>query len=260
MKTAKIALSFDDGRIDNIEVIYRYLIPKGIPCTLFVATAYVDGSCSPEKAPTRRPAMSIENVVALAKEPLVELGLHGDNHSNERSDIEMGRQKMLKWLSYPSSYRFGFASPGTAYPVDKFVDSNDPLFTRDILYLAMGMRISSLKKLRVFARKAGRVLAFRSLFAFAYRETIMDSCSDRVIYRVPIHARTSFEQVKAIIDIAVRRKEAVTLMFHSIDDKKDDTWTWDKRRFCKLIAYLLQLRNQQKIEMLTVRDLHQAIR
>lgn len=256
MEKAMVAISFDDGRSDNVEVIEKQLIPHEIPVTLYVATGYVDGSCPKEKNPTDEPAMSVEDVIRLCGEPLVEIGLHGDMHLNEDWDIRNGWKKLAEWVGeLLGSQSFGFASPGTGYPIDRFRGSVDPFFHEQVLYLAMGLRIRSLSRYRTLSRKAARVVRSPFLFRAAYRETLMRDCPDRVVYRVPVHASTSCGQIKALVDDAVRSKAALTLMFHSIGVPDGGTWSWDQRKFSELCAYLLELRKRGSVELVKVRDI-----
>lgn len=247
-----IAISFDDGRQDNVAVIDK-LTANGIPATLYVTTGYVDGTCPHDKLPTNAPAMSAEDVKRLFHNPLVEIGMHGDMHLNEDWDIRNGRKKLLRWLDLDESYQFGFASPSTAFPADRFVRSEDPLYARDIAYLASGLRNVSHQKLRSLARKAGRVIHSGLLYKTAYLDTMMRDCPDRVIYRVPVLGDISFEQLRALTENAVRRHASLVFMFHSIADG-DDAWTWSKDKFERLVDFLVMQRETEKIELVTVRD------
>ena len=256
MKTinTKIAISFDDGRQDNVDVIDR-LAAKGIPASLYVTTGYVDGSCPQDKLPTAIPAMSVDDVKRLFHNPLVEIGMHGDMHLNEDWDIRNGREKLLKWLDLDTSYQFGFASPSTSYSVERFLNSNAPLFTHEIAYLAMGQRRVTHAKVRTIARKGSRVIHSGILYKTAYQDTLMLDCPDRVIYRVPVLGDITFEQLRTLVEDAVRRRASLVFMFHSIADC-EDTWTWSNEKFEQLIDYLEALKERQRIELTTVRDLH----
>ena len=44
MKKAIVTLSFDDGRIDNYQVVKEILLRNNVPATINVATGYIDGS------------------------------------------------------------------------------------------------------------------------------------------------------------------------------------------------------------------------
>ncbi len=259
MNVGRLAISFDDGRLDNKMVIEDILLPGDIPSTIFVTTGYVDGSCPYEKLPTIVPALSIADVIQLSKEKLVEVGLHGDQHLNEDWDIEAGRKKLLEWSGYPDDHRFGLASPNSRFPIDHFLDSKGGFYSEYVAYLALGLRLDSFVFGRTMARKAGRVFHSPLFYRMAYRDTCMSGCPDRLIYRVPVLADTKPEQIKGLVDDIVNRKEALVLMFHSIGGEANDPWTWDTGKFRKLCAYLLWLKSEEKIELLTVQNLVRKI-
>ena len=252
---AFVAISFDDGRKDNLAVIQELLLPHNIPVTLYVTTGFIDGTCPRDKLPTYKKAMCIDDVVWLSQQPNVEIGLHGDMHMNEEWDIKNGRDKVVCWTGYPMSHKFGFASPSTQFSIHQFACSDSTFLTREISYLAMGLRIKTLSVIRKLARKAGRVIHLPTLFRIAYSDTIMLHCPDRIVYRVPIHSDITFEQVKAVVDATVNRSASVVFMFHSIEQNSDDTWTWKKDRFNKFCTYLTYLRDCGQVKLVSVQDL-----
>ena len=241
--TTLIAISFDDGRGDNFAIINNELLTRKIPVTLFVTTGYIDGTCPKEKKPTQKKAIRKEDVVSLSRESCVEIGLHGDMHLNDEADIENGRQKLLSWIDYPENHVFGFASPCTGFPIQSFNRSDNALFAERISYLAMGLRISTLPKIRILARKIGRIVHIPLLY-----------------YRVPIHRDISFSQTKALVDIAVRRSASVAFMFHSIDNETDDIWSWHIDKFRRLCDYLNELRKKGQLELVTVQEFANRLR
>ena len=262
MKKAVISFSFDDGRGDNFDVFRDILLPRKIPVTINITTGYIDGSCSTNNLPSRKQAMSIDDVRQLAADPRVEIALHGDQHQNTETDIAHGRDKLISWLGYPSDYVFGFASPGSGLPVAQFTESKSELFTKEISYLRTSLRISSFGWFRVLCRKAGRVLHIPLLYRIAYADTLMDSCYDRVIYSVPVMKDATLEQVKSVVDLSVRRGSALTLMFHSIlqDTAKEDNWSWDREKFEKLCDYVCELEHGGKLMICTTQQIVDLLR
>lgn len=262
MKKAAISFSFDDGRGDNLAVFQGMLIPRGIPATINITTGYIDGSCPENSRPSTKRALSMEDVRLLAENSMVEIALHGDQHQNTESDIARGREKLIEWLDLPDSHVFGFASPGSGLPVTRFTESESDLFTRKVSYLRTSLRISSFRRVRVLSRKAGRVLHIPLLYRIAYADTLMDSCEDRVIYSVPVMKDTTFGQVKAIVDLAVRRGCALILMFHSImpDTAQEDNWSWNTEKFEKLCDYVSALEREDKLKLCTTEQIVNLLR
>ena len=58
----KVVLSFDDGRADNYQLFRDYLLPKEIPFTINIASAYVNGTISEDNLPCKNSAMSVEEL------------------------------------------------------------------------------------------------------------------------------------------------------------------------------------------------------
>ena len=260
MTKARVSISFDDGRFDNLDVIERILTPSKIPATIFISTGYVDGSCPKKMLPTNKPAMTIEDVRRLHQNPFVEIGLHGDMHLNEDLDIKRGREKLLQWLDLNDDYSFGFASPGTSFPIERFIQSDDPLYTCAISYLAMGTRFLTCRNKRLLCRKAGRVIHSNRLFQEAYQDTLMQDCSDRVIYRVPILRDTSASQIISLLQKGIQKQQSITLMFHSIGtESSGDLWTWSNIKFEALYEYLCEKRATNSVELCTTMQVFQSL-
>lgn len=257
MKKAAISFSFDDGRGDNFAVFQDVLFSREIPVTINITTGYIDDSCPRDYLPSGKSAMSADEVRQLAADQRVEIALHGDQHQNTEADIAMGREKLISWLNLPADRVFGFASPGSGLPVAKFTDSESELFTKQVSYLRTSLRISSFGWFRVLCRKAGRVLHIPLLYRIAYADTLMDSCYDRVIYSIPVMKDATFDQVKSIVDLAIRRKKALTLMFHSIlpDTAQEDNWSWDRAKFEKLCDYVCEQQRNNKLMLCTTQQI-----
>lgn len=257
MEKAIISLSFDDGRGDNWDVFRDILEPMSIPATFNITTGYVDGSCPEDRAPSAKAPLSVAQVCDLAKHPLVEIALHGDEHLNTEEDIAKGRAKIMQWLEVTDSAVFGFASPGSGLNVATFLNSRTPLFREQISYLRTSLRINRYRWLRTLCRKAGRVIHIPFLYQIAYADTLMISCPDRVVYSIPVMKDATFKQVRAIIDLAIRRRSALTLMFHSVldDMSQEDNWSWDRKKFVCLCKYLEEKRLSGQLEIMTTKQL-----
>lgn len=262
MNKAVISFSFDDGRGDNLDAFRNILLPMGIPVTLNVTTGYVDGSCPKSCWPSEKNALSIDDVIMLANDPLVEIALHGDQHKNTESDIAAGRTKLIQWLEFPEDQSFGFASPGSGLALEIFTSSNSVLFTKHITYHRTSLRVQRMRFLRILSRKAARVLHIPVLYKFAYGDTLMDSATDRIIYSIPVMKDTTYQELRSIIDLAVRKKMALTLMFHSITDdtKAEDNWSWSTDKLTKLCNYLNRKKNDGVLEICTTQKLFDRLR
>lgn len=257
-----VSLSFDDGRGDNVAIVDEILSPLGIPATLNITTGYVDGTCPENLCPSSKQAMTVEDVVHLAKNPLIEIALHGDRHLNTVEDILEGRRKLIRWLGLSEDARFGFASPNCRFPRDQFQSEEYAELRKQLLYLRTGLRITRFPLLRKLSRKAGRVLRLPWLFRLAYADTPMDTRDDKLIYSVPVMKDTSEAQIRALVKHCIRKGSSLTLMFHSISDqmKGEDQWSWSRTEFERLCGYLCQKRQAGELELTTTKELYNRLK
>lgn len=258
---ASVSLSFDDGRGDNTEVADQLLLPMGIPATLNISTGYVDGSCPDQYLPTRKPPMTIRDIQRLAKDPLIEIAMHGDFHLNTDEDIFRGRKKLLDWLKLEKDARLGFASPSSGLSPERFCSPQEAKLRKSILYFRTSLRISSRPLLRVLCRKAARVLHLPFLFRIAYHDTVMCGAEGQIIYSVPVMKGTTAGEVMALVRSAVKRRGAVVLLLHSIRESTagEDNWSWKRRKLLCLCKRLSALEQQGMLCMCTTARLHDLL-
>ena len=257
---ALFAFSFDDGRGDNYSIAEGILSPRGIPATFNITSGYVDDTCPKELKPTDCPAMSVDDVKKLSDNPLFEIALHGNNHQNTIDDIAECRRKIIEWLEKNTADRFGFASPGSGLEIgNRAFLSKDP-FRSGISYVRVGLRYKTIPFFRVLARKAGRVIHLPILFQFAYADTLMDRSDGRIIYSVPVMGDITADQVIGLVKLCIRRKQAMVLMLHSIEEHPRDTWSWQMKKFQKLCDFLVAQKGLGNLEITTVSQLYDRIR
>jgi hypothetical protein len=81
--SAKVVLTFDDGFADVYDLAWPLLRDAGLPLTIYVATAYVDGLMHWEgsTASAPGPALSWDQLAELAASPLVTIGNHTHTHA-----------------------------------------------------------------------------------------------------------------------------------------------------------------------------------
>lgn len=254
--TATVSLSFDDGRGDNFGVINELLIPRGVPATLNITTGYVDGTCPKDGTPSEKPPMSVPEVCLLNKNPLVEIAMHGDRHINTEEDVLICRNKLVNWLGLHERDELGFASPGSGLSLDLFRSEAGEGLRRSMAYLRTSLRISSIPFMRVLSRKAARVLHLPCLFRIGYHDTVMTEADGQIVYSIPVMRDTSVKEVMAAVNDAVRRRGAVVLMLHSIEEdvSNEDNWTWKRSKLEELCDELTQLQHEGKLFMLTTID------
>ena len=258
---ASVSLSFDDGRGDNTEVADRLLLPMGIPATLNISTGYVDGTCPDRYLPTRKQAMTIRDIQRLAKDPFIEIAMHGDCHLNTDEDIFRGREKLLDWLKLEGDARLGFASPSSGLSPERFRSPQEAKLRNSIQYFRTSLRISSRPLLRVLCRKAARVLHLPFLFRIAYHDTVMCGAEGQIIYSVPVMKGTTTGELMALVHSAVKRRGAVVFLLHSIREHTtgEDNWSWKRRKLVCLCNRLSALEQQGMLCMCTTARLYNQL-
>lgn len=259
MERGTVCLSFDDGRRDNLNIIYGMLIPNGIPVTINITTGYVDGSCPKELCPSLKPAMTVEEVKGLYKQPLVEIALHGDKHLNTIEDVLEGERKIKAWLDIPQENLLGFASPESKLDITSVEKSGEHFFSEKLLYVRSGIRVSHPRFIKIGARKVGRVIHFPFLYRIAFSDSMMCDVHEagNEIYSVSVLNDITFGQVQAIVDACIKEKKVLILQFHSIVDnaKRDDNWSWDKNKFELLCNYITRMWKQGVLDICRTIDL-----
>ena len=260
-RKAVVTLSFDDGRGDNTAVLDRLLLPRQIPVTLNITTGYIDGTCSKAARPTEKKPMAKQDVIRFAKNPLVEIALHGDKHQNTPEDILAGRAKLIQWLELEENHSFGFASPQSKMNRELWESDAYAEVRAKVQYMRDSYRIDTCRHLRTLLRKAGRIIHLPAFFAFAYADSKMAFRDGKIVYSACVLKDTSFRQVRALLGHCVRNNASITLMFHSIlpDCGKDDAWSWDEKKFEKLCNYLVEMRGKEKLEICTTKQMFEKL-
>lgn len=260
MNKGIISLSFDDGRKDNSDIAMNILEKYNIPTTFNIATAYVEGLMQAAS----NQAMSKEEVITLGNNKLFEIAGHGDFHKNDFEDIGSGKNKIINWLSLNKKTEIGFASPDSDL-IPEFITKKEAEFKKmGFIYARTGLRIQSKFFYRTIMRKLGRILKLKSCFIHAYYDTLMSEPDGIALYSVPILNSTSLNQVKGLVDKAVKEKKLCILMFHSIvkhtDEFASDPWSWNYDKFEGLCQYLHELTLSDKAKVQTCRDAFYELR
>lgn len=252
-RTAIISLSFDDGRADTYKVAKELLFDNNIPATINIATGYIEGKVN---AGTNIPPMTKEQVIELYNSGLFEIAAHGDMHKNNFEDIVAGREKLLSWTG--RNGKIGFASPGSVMTVD-FINEKRKRFEAAGFSYARTSHIHQkkrFKKIKMLLRKAARVTGSRILYKMAYCDlSVVDGFA---VTSVPVFKFNSFEQIRSIIRLAIRRGAFLTLMFHSVcrpgDIDSENIYSYDWHEFSKLVDYLSDMKSKGKIKILTTQE------
>ena len=169
-------------------------------------------------------------------------------------------KKLAKWLGISDDTVFGFASPGGEMTAEA-LDSMENYGRRGLLYMRCDMRILRQRRLKLFARKVSRIIKFPPIYRYAFSDTLMTDCPDRTVYSDLVLNGNTASQIISLINLAVKKKAALTLTFHTIaftDD--DDKWSWSAEKLEKVCDRLVALRDGGKADVLTSAELYERIR
>lgn len=260
MDKAIIVISIDDGRRDSYVHARPLLEQYDMPATFNAAAAYVQGEAIQDLPD---PAMSRDELAALAQNPQFEIAAHGNKHNNELADIRRGAALLREWLSLPEKQLIGFASPGSQMTEDGICAQQDALRAMGFAYVRTGYRIRTKQLLRVLARKAARLIHSRRLYAFAYAQTLQDCAQDMTMFAVPVLRDTKVSQLIALVEKAKRECKCCCLLFHGVapeaEPSGNKTWVWPKDRFEALLAYLQAQRSSGQIDVMTTMQAYEAM-
>lgn len=107
-----VALTFDDGYLDNFNLAAPYLLEKNIPFTIFVITNFIKNN--------KEGFMSELNLKELSNNPLVTIGSHTCNHKNL---TELNQDQLMNELKISKSYLenlIGKEVSSISYPYGKY--------------------------------------------------------------------------------------------------------------------------------------------
>ena len=248
----KVVISFDDGRADNYQLFRDYLLPKEIPFTINIASAYVNGTISKDNLPCENSAISVEELKVMATSPIVEIAGHGFEHLNEIKDYILG----LEWLNECVGVKCkGVVSPYSAIEVKEARGLLSKLSDKYLTYpsyIRLGMRGKDTLLIRII-RKIALLSGSKLLFIISMRRGLLSELDKDIFYSVPILRRASVKQILSLVNYAKKKNVDLILMFHSVlregEKYSNSTWSFSYRKFTMLCEYLLLDKDIQLCKM-----------
>ncbi len=239
-----ITLSIDDGRKDAFRLTNEVLNKYNIPATFNIISGYIDIENKGNKS-----VITLDELKAMHKNPLVEIAAHGYLHKNDDEDIVKGKEKLYEWLDIKGS-TIGFASPGSGMKEDFICENQEKLQKMGFSYIRTGFEKEG--------RSADEVCKYLDNADVGGIDELYYEFDNMCINSVPILCSITVEAMKKMVDLAAREKACITLMFHSVRKKgeynPEDLWTYDYDKFIEIMEYLVQKRENGEIEILTTRD------
>ena len=261
MEKALVTFSFDDGRVDNYTIAYPILKKYGLPATFNITTGFVEGKFEGGKLTPASP-MNLDMVKRLYADDTMEIAGHGYWHKNELSDILEGVNTLRSHLGTTGWGVRTFASPGTNLNLSEYAKFKPELKKNGIECVRLSLRLKSYARLKTFMRKVARVTHVPLFFRWAYKDTLMTSINDDVIYSVPVLSSTTTDEIRCLINYAVKKKTACVLMFHSIVDDGclRDNWDYESSKFTALCKFLCKMQQESSLKVVTTYTLYQNLK
>lgn len=251
MCLSKVVFSFDDGRKDNIDVVYPILKKYGIKATFNIATGFIDGTIPRKDIPCDMRAMSVDDLVLLYREGH-EIASHSNNHTNNLHDIEIGLKKLRGWLNMNDNDILGYASPHSLMTIEEAINTKKWFLKQGISYVRLGLYEDNIVK--KIARKVAMNFHSKSMFLYAFNDSVSYE-KENIYSSVPITRKTTVEQILYYIMMRRKFKKNCILMFHSVKNPNEqlynDAWTWDACKFDKLCNQISKMQEKKQINICT---------
>lgn len=258
-RRTRVILSFDDGRGDNYRMAVEELLPRNLKATFNITTGYVCKTIHDIATPCENQPLSVDNVRELGKYEEFEIAGHGHEHRNTLEDWKKGIEVLTDWLGneWKKKSYVGIASPHSGMSQKAVKKLQSELDNMKIKYVRIGLLNQREFWQRIVNKLAGK-LKSKKLFYWANKKSLRVVGNDIVVYSIPVLHEHTTEQIVYTIEKAIAKEKDVVLMFHSIlkqgEEFYDSMWTWDYNKFVELCDYLVQLRNEKKIDVSTTMD------
>lgn len=251
MQKAIISLSVDDGKENFLTLIQEKLLPLKIPATLYIITGHLDGSVENRGSKS----LTIEQLQYLHKTGLFEIANHSNSHTNELEDIKQGHDKLCEWLGLDKSTPLGFASPGSELKKQQISQMKTELEKIGVSYVRTedSKHLADPKGLRALYEQ-GDNNAYITLQDHAFKGKGDFGFSSLVLYK----GVNDLKELKLLTDYAVEHSKNLTIMIHNLTRPDNpiyqNPWTFDIDVFEEYIDYIENLRQQNKLDILTVAE------
>ena len=249
-----IALTFDDGREDNVSVAYPIMARYGLTATLFVTTGYLDGTWTrdPAWAYSGEP-MTIDQL-RLLRDAGWEIGLHGDWHRTSLEDWQSALAKLKSWGF--DTRHIGCSLPNSQVDEQEIQHIVHTLGSETIAYIRRGRACDT--------KKIGNRILF-AMYTYMKSSWAYRRFNRGNVMRLPIENRTKVysvvvrheddpRMILGLID-ALAEDSLCVLMLHSILPEEHrnygrEPWNWSAARFEQLCSGLRERKGQFQMNTL----------
>lgn len=253
-----ITLSFDDARKDTYIVFKELLEPLQLPFTLNVPSGYIETGFDDYRDIGYNGLMSKDELDELEQSELVEISSHGYMHTDTDEDTIEGVKCLMRW--YPR------LSKGIGYAVPHSSIGKLDIKRKMSMYKELGIRYvrggRDFEKNRIIKRAISlmaRLFDSSFLFVQLYKGSLNKNRSF-YLNAIPLNRKTSFKQIKAIVDYCVKNKVWGIIEIHGIDYESSkeyqEIYCYNRRFFHELCNYLNVLIIENKIAVKKTIDVY----
>ena len=251
-----VAVTFDDGRSDNLITAFPIMEKNGQKGTVYVTTGFLDGTWQGAQilqSPTK--PLTAQQVCKLA-EAGWEIGLHGDKHETELADCRVAYEKLSAILGKEAAY--GMSVPNSRVEEGVLKQMWEQLHPRKLSYVRRGRRTSTagLKPKILY----GLYTFLRSQWAYnAFNKENLFRPGEDAPVAIPSVVVKNNDSARMILNFISQIPDGsgVVLMLHSIlpDDRcreLSNPWVWSEGEFSRLCAGLRQMQKSGAVTVKTV--------
>lgn len=254
-----VVLTFDDGRSDNFLTAKPIMDKYGFCGTVYITTGFVDGTWQEQSvldSPTE--PLNVEQIRDLQCSGW-EIGLHGDKHQTDVSDMGTALKKLNLWGL--STEKMGCSVPNSKVEEREIQRIYGSDYGDKIAYIRRG-RNRDTKKL------SSRVLY--GLYTYGHIQSAYDRFNRVNVLKLPVKKTDCIpsvvvrkeddpDQIIRFIK-GMQRNTAIVLMLHSVLEDthpacNKSAWCWSASGFERLCAQLKRLCDSGEAEVVTLMDL-----
>jgi hypothetical protein len=158
-------------------------------------------------------------------------------------------------LEIDKNTSLGFASVGSEIKIDKANEIKPELTKLGVKYV----RTEDSTKIKNSEELKSRYLLGDSDAYIELQSHVFFKKGDFAISSLVLYTGVNdLKELKLLTDYAVKHKKRFCIMIHNVGRKEDsfysNPWTFDLDRLKEYLEYIVELRKQEKLEILTVSD------